>query len=186
MKKGKNLAIDIDNVSIDMAQHVVNRINEKYGTSLTIEDIVEWDQKWNHNGKTIDYTKELFRNFDKPGFVGSAQMMPGAEKGIKRLLNEGNNVYFLTGRSNKYKPETDEWAKQVDPDMKVVYAPEGKRHHVKNFDVLLDDAPKELLGVSVVGGNPVAFDRPWNRKVKNLTAKRVGGWDEFVDNIKTF
>jgi len=144
MKKRKNIALDIDNVTIDMAQHVIDKINEKYGTSLTIEDILEWDQKWNNNGKTIDYTKELFRNFDKPGFVGSAQMMPGAENGIKRLLNDGNNVYFLTGRSNKYKPETDEWAKQVDPDMKVVYAPEGKGHHVKNFDVLLDDAPKEL------------------------------------------
>jgi 5'(3')-deoxyribonucleotidase len=184
--KPKRIALDIDNVSVDTATYVLNQINEKYGTDLTIEDIQEWNQKWNKNGKNIDYTKELFRNFDTPNFINSVPLMPGADRGIKRLLNEGNEVHFLTGRNNKYKPQTDEWARQIDGDLKTVYAPEGKEHHVKNFDVLLDDAPKEILGVSVVGGNPVVFDRPWNKKIKNLTARRVGSWDEFIDNVKTF
>ena len=181
--KPLRINVDIDNVSSPMAEHVLNAINTKYGSNYTIEDIKEWYQKFKHGNKTIDYTKELFSNFNKPGFLSSAPVMPGAKEGIKTLLDRGDEVSFLTGRHSKYMPETKEWAKQIDPDLNVVYAPEGKHHHVKNFDVLLEDSPKEILNVGIHGGNPVVYDRPWNRNIKNLSARRVADWKGFTDSV---
>jgi len=182
-RKQLRVAADIDNVSTPMAEHVLNAINSKYGSNFTIEDITEWYQKLKHGDKNINYTKELFNNYDTPGFLSSASVMPGAKEGIKTLLDRGHEVNFLTGRHSKYMPETKEWAKQIDPDLNVVHAPEGKQHHIKNFDILLDDSPKELYNVGIHGGNPVTYDRPWNRNVKNLSARRVADWKQFTDSV---
>jgi phosphoglycolate phosphatase-like HAD superfamily hydrolase len=138
------VAVDIDNVSVDMASHVLNEINRKYGTHYTPEDINEWHAKFKHpqGGKDINYTNELFENYDKPGWMEQAPLVPGAKEGIEELYNKGHKVFLLTGREPKYEQASMKTAQMLHPELKVVSAPEGKQHHVNKFDVLQTILPK--------------------------------------------
>lgn len=178
------IAIDMDNVSMDAAPYILAAINRKYNTNLTIEDIKEWYSKWPHNGSFIDYTKELFEQFDQPGFLERMPLMPGAKEGINELLERGHKVFMLTGRHPRYNEPSLHSARQIHPNLKVVHAPEGKHHHMDKFDLLLDDAPKEVRNVGLRGGNAIIYDRPWNRDVSPLYGNRVKDWGEFLNSIK--
>jgi 5'(3')-deoxyribonucleotidase len=182
------VAVDIDNVSVQMTPHVLNEINRKYGTHFTEEDVDEWHKKFKHpqGGKDIDYTKELFENYDRPGWMEQAPLVPGAKEGIQELMNRGHKVFLLTGRHPKYEQASMKTAQMLHPDLKVIHAPEGKHHHVDKFDVLLEDSPKEIKNVGLAGGNTVTFDRPWNRKLSPLYGNRVHDWNEFLRTMKRF
>jgi 5'(3')-deoxyribonucleotidase len=173
------ISVDIDNTTSRTAEGVVNMINERYGTNFTIDDITEWNPKLPYKDKPINYTKEYYRAFDTPGFIENAEIAPGAEKGIKRLLDRNNSVYLLTGRPVRYQGATANWARRIDPDLKVVHAPEGKQYHTKDFDLLLDDSDKEIRQVVLNGGKGVIIDKPWNKKFPRMYAKRVADWPEF-------
>lgn len=180
MDRRLNLALDIDNTTSDSAPRILEEINRKYGTELTIDDIKEWYAKFHHNGEVIDYTKELFKLLDSPEFLTSIKPMSGAKEGIKQLQDAGHKPYFLTGRSEKtHGKGTDKWVEDNFPEMRVTYAPEGKQHHVKNFDLLFDDSGEEARKVTLAGKPAVIHDRPWNRDVKPMIARRVADWKGF-------
>jgi len=179
------IAVDVDNVVVEMTPHVLKEINRKYGTKFTPEDITEWHTKLQHptDGRPIDYTKELFEQYDVPGFMEGVPLTPGAKEGIQELKDKGHKVFLLTGRDKKYAEPTMVTAKQLHPDLKVIHAPEGKQNYVNYFDVLLDDSPNEIKNVGLAGGNTIIFDRPWNRNMSPLYGRRVADWPQFLNTI---
>jgi 5'(3')-deoxyribonucleotidase len=180
------IALDIDNVTADMAPYLLNHINEKYGTNFTINDIKEWYAKLPHPKGIIDYTKELFRHLDTPGFISKIPMMSGAKEGIEELVRRGHKPFFLTGRTEKkHGPETEQWRREHYPDTKIYYAPEGKHTFARKADMLLDDSPQEIKNFGLHGGNAMIYDRPWNRDISPLYGRRVADWPEFLNTMKT-
>jgi 5'(3')-deoxyribonucleotidase len=180
----ERIAVDLDDVSFDMRNHVLNHINNKYGTKFGRNDIQEWNAILPYKDKPIEYKKELFDRFAAPGFIESTPLMPGAKEGIEELKERGHPVFFLTSRNKKYQDATRRAANKIHPDVPVIHAAEGKHKFVNDFDVLLDDSPKELTMVGIHGGNPVAFDQPWNRQVPQLMARRVASWPEFLELMR--
>lgn len=174
----KTIAIDVDDVVVDLVSEWLRRYNYDYEDNLKPEDIHDWEisklVKPECGNKIFDYLEEeiYYKVYEEKG----VDVISGAFDGIKKLRENNKRVVFVTAGNH---PSKEQWL--IDNGFLVdendyVYT---RDKSLVNAGVLLDDGfhnVKEFKGIGFL------FTRPWNKKYSTWKY-RVDTWQEFVDKI---
>jgi 5'(3')-deoxyribonucleotidase len=183
------IAIDVDGVLVEQVIPTLQRIKEKYGISLSKEQITSWEFPiGNSDIKTEIELAEMEEKFVK--------LMPPIEGCIEALseLSQEFNIIIATGR----KPITDSWTKdwlnsnKVQFDHFINTRESGKS--ISEAQFLIDDYDKNIKEFIKSGDNSrkaILFNQPWNNDhhllMPLLLAKRVyiaEGWNQVLYHFR--
>jgi len=176
------LGVDIDNVLCELNPPVIARVNEKYGTKLTKNDIKEWFWHFDLNGHHIEGAEEIREALDDYDFVVGLPPVKGSVNAIKVLSNWDNHITFITSRPPTRRKSTTDWIeKHFGNKIKIRFAEADKNGY--EMDVLIDDAAHHIESFAKHEKLAVLFDQPWNQEldcVGNMV--RMFSWKDILQN----
>ncbi|MEO9295661.1 MAG: hypothetical protein ABI347_08690 [Nitrososphaera sp.] len=159
----RTVAIDVDSVLADVMLVWVDEYNRRKGTKITKDDITEWDIPTIlpiSVGDVYEYFSQVWKN--------RWQEIPATEPDIgavtKRLHKKGYRISIITKRERPTVAYVAKWLdreKVYADDLLFIYDAVPKASYP--FDVLIDDAPKNLIDVTAPK-SAILFNQPWNRR----------------------
>ncbi len=194
------IAIDVDDVLAESAIGFVNFSNERWGTSLTVDDYDEhWVKMWN-----IDNNEMIKRSkiYDDAAIIRDYNHIGGAYEVLRRLSNR-HELMVATARKTVHKDDTLLWIEYHFPNIfnrdLIFFAgiwddlkddshilTKGDLINQVDADVLIDDQLKHCISVAESGRRAIVFgDYSWN-KCDNLPERvtRCSSWIEVEEEIE--
>jgi 5'(3')-deoxyribonucleotidase len=158
----RTVAIDVDSVLADVMLVWADEYSKQNKSKITKEDITRWDIP-----TVLPITPDQVYRYFSHVWKNRWREIPPTEQGIgdvtKRIHRKGYRISIITKRERPTAPYVAMWL-----DMHKIYADEllfiydavPKANYP--FDVLIDDAPKNLVDV-VAPKSAILFNQPWNR-----------------------
>lgn len=189
MMRTITIAVDVDGVLAEQVIPVLQRIREKYGISLSKEQITEWDYPI---GDT-DIKTEIELAEMEEDFVKSMLPIEGCREALNQLVRS-----FLVVVATSRPPVTDNWTREWLNANGIKYHRlinthlEGKS--LPEVQILIDDYEGNIQEFVTSGSDSrqaILFSQPWNTNHRSLTpfiaAKQVyiaTGWSKVIDLIR--
>ena len=193
------------NIGIDIDDTIANTYDVlfKYVQEYTIHDIVTDREKTNRDMIAQMY-RTNFRNGDKKQdkeffnryyekTVLKVKPKINAIENIKKLKEEGNQIYLITARfpSEKFNIEelTKGWLKKYDiPYDKLILNSENKVITAKEhcIDIFVDDNIKNCTEMAKVGIKTYIMDTIVNKDFKDENIERVYSWSHLYQKIENY
>lgn len=109
------ILVDVDSTICDTLPVWLERIHAKTGVKATVSDITSWGV--HACGPLVKVDPAIvYGVLNEPGFNLSIPIFPGVKENIKKLMDEGHTVYFVTARyGGVCMGETLEWFKEHLP-----------------------------------------------------------------------
>lgn len=195
----KTIAVDIDDVLALSAKDFIAFTNQRWGTSLAVDDFDEhWAKVWQ-----VDHEEEQIRKkeFFASGIVKNYDHFPEALEVLKKL-KKNYELVILTSRIKLLSQDTRDWIDRNygnifseihfsgiwdDPNKlsieKVKYTKAEVFHEI-GADYLIDDQLKHCEAVAEARIPVLLFgDYKWNQTTKKLpaTITRVKNWQEVLE-----
>lgn len=174
--KVTRLILDLDDVTCKSVEVVLDLYNEEFGTSLTLEDMKEWNL-------AKFATSDIYKYYSLEGlhFFRNLPLETGAKEVLTKLHEEGVEIVVASavkpdnvdGREDKIA-----WVKENLPMVNEVYITVDKSSI--EGDIILDDGVHNLEASSCK--HKLVYDRPWNRGDDRF--KRVRDWAEVYVRVK--
>lgn len=169
------ILIDMDDTIEHLLIAWVDYINKRYGTSVKHEDVTQWDLRVAFPTLT---NEQLHSLLEEDEFWKTVRPMEGAAETIQWMIDQGHEVYIVTASA----------CRTIQPKMEYVlfkYFPFltwdnviiTTHKQMIQGDILIDDAPHNLLGGKYV---KILMDAPHNRAF-NAEANgmcRIKNWDD--------
>lgn len=152
------ILIDIDDVLNNLCEEWCLFLNEKYGTSVTYDQVTEWNIRKFFPSLAEEQVYEPLRD---SSLWDRLKPKPGAVEYVKRLMDDGHEVYLCT--STDYRNIRDKFEKVVQkyyPFIGWSQVIVARRKQMINADFLIDDAPHNLIGGDYI---KILFTAPHNR-----------------------
>lgn len=194
----RSICIDIDGTMSD-PYFFVPYLNKMTGIELSNEEYIS--NNWN---KTYGpQFKEIYENFDidYPYIYEEVEILEGVKETIDQLIENGDDVHFVTARDHIIDPITKKWLEDNGIDSTRVYSLGGNEGKVDmaeklNCDFFLEDDPENAKNLLKAGFRVIIMDTNYNKNIisdlekeENLDLekirkrlKRVKNWDE-IKNI---
>ena len=193
------------NIGIDIDDTIANTYDVlfKYVQEYTIHDIVTDREKTNRDMIAQMY-RTNFRNGDKKQdkeffnryyekTVLKVKPKINAIENIKKLKEEGNQIYLITARfpSEKFNIEelTKRWLKKYDiPYDKLILNSENKVITAKEhcIDIFVDDNIKNCTEMAKVGIKTYIMDTIVNKDFIDENIERVYSWSQLYQKIEDY
>ena len=193
------------NIGIDIDDTIANTYDVlfKYVQEYTIHDIVTDREKTNRDMIARMY-RTNFRNGDKKQdkeffnryyekTVLKVKPKINAIENIKKLKEEGNQIYLITARfpSEKFNIEelTKGWLKKYDiPYDKLILNSENKVITAKEhcIDIFVDDNIKNCTEMAKVGIKTYIMDTIVNKDFIDENIERVYSWSQLYQKIEDY
>ncbi len=192
MLKKYKIGIDIDNV--------ISNFDE-----ILLKEFLKHDKKLRNTGIVnndvyitrgmFDWTKEEFDDFYYNNIERIAQslnVIDNAPEYIRKLKEEGNEIYIISGRDNgeysdPYKMTID-WLNKykIEYDKLILTNAYDSLEKAKmciknNINIMIDDSIRIISEVNKSGITALLMDTPYNREENNL--QRVHNWKEIYEFI---
>ncbi|NQV09062.1 hypothetical protein HQ529_04380 [Candidatus Woesearchaeota archaeon] len=203
---GLILGLDIDEVSLEFITDFLIFHNDKYGTNLSKEDIVNFNFN-NQLGCTFPEAWERVLEFYETPLSRRVMPVLGAQQGIAELKKYFDKIYGLTARPEEMKERTSASIDYIfsgefdDIKYSDFYNPEKTKTtkdewcKIIPIDVLVEDRVKYAIKCAKTGTKVFLFDQPWNQddKMRHFlkdemeiynAITRVYGWSHAVPRIK--
>ena len=167
------IATDIDGVLADFAGGWVERYNRDFGAAVDPDALTEW-------GAIVTATRfdtwDAFFGWlaDVDGFWLGLRPVTGSIAAVGRLRRAGHDVIAVTQRPDTARDQTVTWLDRHYGGMPLHLMTDKSR---AGADVLIDDSPVVLDGLTGSATLPIRFRRPWNDGAPGLA---VAAWDEVV------
>ena len=193
-----NLGIDIDDTIANTYDVLF-----KYVQEYTMDDIVTDREKTNRD-MIVQMYRTNFRNGDKKQdkeffnryyekTVLKVKPKINAIENIKKLKEEGNQIYLITARfpSEKFNIEelTKGWLKKYDiPYDKLILNSENKVITAKEhcIDIFVDDNIKNCTEMAKVGIKTYIMDTIVNKDFIDENIERVYSWSQLYQKIEDY
>lgn len=175
------ILVDIDDVIEDLCGAWVKWLNQKYGTNVKPEEVTDWDVS-----KFFPTLKreQVFDPLHIEYFWYTIEPKPGAAEYLKKLIDEGYNVYLCTCTDYRnVRPKYEAIISRYFPFIgwnKVIVAHDKQ---MIRADFLVDDGIHNLEGGDYV---KILMTAPHNRgyNASENGMYRVEGWEEIYKIIK--
>lgn len=173
--KRLTVLIDADDTIENLCEVWVNFLNEKYGTSVLLSDIKEWDMT--KAFPTISPVKVFEPLFDENLWKRVAPL-PGAVEYVKKIIEDGHKVIIVTSsHPGTVNPKWEYVLSKYFPYISshdVIFA--SQKQLIKG-DVMVDDAPHNLVGGDYI---KLLYDAPHNQSFDTELhcITRVYNWAE--------
>lgn len=179
MKKTLTILFDADDTAENLSEVWLALLNERHGTSVTVEDIHDWDISLAFPGLTRE---EVY------GALGSDELwhrlspMPGSQRVLQRLYDEGHRLYMVTATDYRHCKTKMDVILSMFPFLDWDHVIMTSHKQLIRGDVLIDDGPHNLVGGDYIR---VLFDRPYNQSFPDQEEGciRAHGWDEVYSII---
>lgn len=171
---------DIDGILNDLITKVLALYNSRSNKNIHISDITSYNFLECLPREDADGICELFKEKE---LWDSLEPLPGSQKGLKTLINNGHNVYLATATLPENFPWKIEWLNKyfsfICADNVIRIMNKG----LLKCDVMIDDCIDNLKSNLC---ERVVLDAPWNRNKTKDTVydiKRAHNWNEIVKII---
>lgn len=161
-KAVKTVAIDVDSVLADVMLVWADEYSRRTGKKISKKDILQWDIPTIlpiTPGEVYKYFSYVWKN--------RWQEIPPTEPDIgnvtKRLHKKGYRISVITKRERPTVAYVAKWLdmhRVYSDELVFIYDAVPKANYP--FDVLIDDAPKNLVDI-VAPKSAILFNQPWNR-----------------------
>jgi 5'(3')-deoxyribonucleotidase len=137
---------------------------------------------------TKDNVQSFFNYIRGTNFFLTLDMIPGSLYYINKLYDEGNEIYFITFRTNKYPKvleNTKIWLNEKGYKYnKLFMRCEDKGALCKEFgiDVFIDNTYEHIESALSYGIDAILFDTVYNQDIDDV--KRMNSWEEIYNYIK--
>ena len=174
------IACDVDNVICNLQETVLIWFNERYGTHYTLNDFAEYDVM---NVLPTEDALKMQTMYGETGLYNLVKPLPGAQDSLKKLINEGHQVYLVTDAVPKTYGEKVEFIHRYFPFIDDAHIVCMKHKHMFKCDIMIEDNLQVLLAKPYY--YRICFDRPWNRSVNDWTydIRRCNSWNEIVEVV---
>lgn len=157
----KTVAIDVDSVLADVMLVWADEYSKRSKTLVTKKEITQWDIP-TILPITPDQVYRYFSHVWKNRWREIPPTEPDIGEVTERIHRKGYRISIITKRERPTAPYVAMWL-----DLHRIYADEllfvfdaiPKANHP--FDVLIDDAPKNLMDI-VAPKSAILFNQPWN------------------------
>lgn len=157
----KTVAIDVDSVLADVMVTWTNEYNKRRHTKINKSEITVWDIPKILYISAYE-TSELFNYVWKYRWREIPPTEPKIGTIVKNIHSKGYRISVLTKRDRSSVPYVARWLDFHDvysDDLLFVYDGTPKAEYP--FDILIDDAPTNLIDV-VSPKSAILFNQPWN------------------------
>ena len=170
----KTVAIDVDSVLADVMLVWADEYNLRRNDKITKDSITKWDIP-TILPITPDDVYSYFSHVWSKRWTEIPPTEPDIGAVTKRMHRKGYRVSIITKRERPTVAYVAKWLDFHDiyaDDLLFIYDAVPKANYP--FDVLIDDAPKNLVDV-VAPKSAILFNQPWNRdftwpvRVSNLS-----------------
>lgn len=177
-KKGV-LLIDADDVAVDLDSGWVEALNQKHGTTATLEDVTDWDITKTFPTLT---RAQVFAPLKDPELWTRLVPIAGSQEYLQRLYDEGFEIFIVTATdlSTCYAKTLRLLQLFLFLDEQHIIIAHNKQ--MIHGDVLVDNYEHNLIGGDYF---KILFDRPHNRKFKEAAygIQRAITWSEVYSYI---
>ena len=158
----KTVAIDVDSVLADVMLVWADEYSKRSNTRVAKKDILRWDIP-----TILPVTPDQVYRYFSYVWRYRWREIPPTEPNIgevtKRIHRKGYRISIITKRERPTVPYVAKWL-----DLQHIYADElvfiydsvPKANYP--FDVLIDDAPKNLIDI-IAPKSAILFNQPWNK-----------------------
>lgn len=186
MKKGGKrvekltILVDMDDTMVDLMSVWIARLNKQYGLSIKNSDICVWDLMQIFTALTKE---QIYAPLHDPELWDELQPIEGSVKYIKKLIDDGHNVYVVTSAHYKtFQPKIEKVILKYFPYISwrnVIVT--SKKQMIKG-DILIDDAVHNHIGGDyqkflMNAPHNQSYDAEENRMI------RVSSWKEIYELI---
>ncbi|MGN7478256.1 5' nucleotidase, NT5C type [Solibacillus silvestris] len=181
---------DIDDTLIDLRRHAFRLYNKKLNRAVG-EDIfekiptVEIHEAF---GLTSDEGSEMWNDSMKDIYFTDCPSFDGAQQVLRKLAEQGHEIYYITSRPKKYCAETRAWVKAqgfpvVDANFYCGMEDHEKIDIIKKLelDVYVDDKPAVLNTLAGTNTKVIVKNQSYNQQVDYI---RLVNWHEFGALLK--
>jgi len=178
------IGVDLDGVLAEAMIVWCELYNERYGRSLSLEDIRAWDV-W----KLVKIQRdEFFRILDHAW--SHWERIPPTEEDVGQhvgLLRELGTVDVVTGRSARTVASAKQWLEAHSIPYDSFVRTESTVAKIRlNYDVFVDDSPRLM---DLIASRSIAlgilYTRPWNRDTRiPSVVRRVTRWAEVPSIVR--
>lgn len=186
------IAIDIDDVLADNAKGFVEFSNQRWGTTLTVDDYDEhWAKIWQVDSAETSFRADIFHD---AGVIANYNHNDEALPILKRL-SQDFNLIIITARRLQMKDDTIAWINRHYPnifdeatihfagiwdavDEQSAFRTKGELSNSLGADYLIDDQLKHCQAVAELNAKALLFgDYGWNQAdILPTSVKRVKDW----------
>ena len=182
------IAVDFDGVLFDHVPYVLRGFRDRLGIDLEAEGLRHWDYYHYQavQDKDVPYSsirqvlqdietdEDLHREPPRDAF---------ASKVIRKWRADGHTVDVVTARSKAAETATRTFLEthRIPHDDLVMEA-----RMKTGYDVLIDDAPHNVLMAAAAGGLALLMDHPYNRDVPaHRNPLRVKDWQDVAELVSS-
>lgn len=187
MGKGRHLAVDLDDVTVDFFRGVISSIYQEFGVLIDKDACTTWDDNpvksfpWKSYGYKSWW--EWMKERDWLWAVFPA--VPGAIGGIHALRESGHFVEALTSKPRWAEPWVWKWLGRWRPPFhRVTIVPTGESKSAwSDAELLIDDKPDNCKDFVLNGRKAILFSQPWNWDVNETKWRgmtRAHNWDDIT------
>lgn len=164
----------MDSITADLQKSWYAAYNKDYNDNITNDDILTWDT---HLYVKPECGKKIYSYF-RPKMFAELEPIAGAIPALRKLVEAGHEVVFVTASPHGCADAKFAWAKKHCPFIDEVIMSHKK--YLVHGDVLIDDSPKNIKAYRTVHPNANIFTiaYPYNKDVAKYTDLRLGSWRE--------
>jgi len=173
------IAVDFDGVLFDHVPYVLRGFRDAHGIDLEEEGFRYWDffqyRAVREKNLTWQCVSAVLRAIDTDPAI---HMLPArdahAREVMARWMRQGHEVSVVTARGEEARETTELFLERnrIPHDALVMRA-----SRKTGYDVLVDDAPHNVLMAAADGGMALLMDHPYNRDVPTKrNPVRVRNW----------
>jgi uncharacterized HAD superfamily protein len=191
------VAVDHDNVLVEVTVQFLKFYNEQFKTSYTLDDLKEYRlEKCLH--VTPEDVKSLTLEFYHTQYFEDVKPVKGAQEGVARLKKMGCELYDITSRPSsamlattkeleKYFGQkafrtvvfTDDYLRGTEGEGKSSVCGELK------MEAIIEDSWQYAKTCAEKGIKALLMDRPWNvHKPAVKGVEHCGDWKDVVEKVK--
>lgn len=159
----KTVAIDVDSVLADVMLVWADEYGKRTGKKIAKKDIYQWDIP-TILPVTADQVYRYFSHVWKYRWREIPPTEPDIGDVTKRIHRKGYRISIITKRERPTVAYVAQWLdahKVYTDDLVFIYDAVPKANYP--FDVLIDDAPKNLIDIAAPK-SAILFNQPWNRE----------------------
>lgn len=173
------ILFDADDVAEALLENWVKTLNKRYSTTASVEDVTDWDV-------TVAFPtltkQQIYGVLQEDEVWANLTPMPGAQEYLKRLYDEGHELYMVTATDYRTCRVKIERILELFPFLDTNHIIIAHNKQMIRGDVLIDDGPHNLINGPYFR---ILFDQPHNRGIneKKYGMYRAVGWEQVYQLI---
>ena len=173
------ILFDADDVAETLLESWVGTLNNRYGTSVSVDDVTDWDVSLAFPTLTKE---QIYGVLQEDEVWANLIPMKKKKKYLQQLHDEGHELYMVTATDYRTCCVKIERILELFPFLDANHIIIAHNKQMVRGDVLIDDGPHNLVNGQYFR---ILFDAPHNRgfNEKKYGMYRAVGWEQVYQLI---